>query len=259
MSDSHAAIRAVLRGLASCSEKGFYVQTSGAFLVGEDTNGQRASEKVWSDIVDIERITTSPPLRYHFQSDQLVRDDSTNVNVAIVSPVVVYGLSKSTENQIPITVRDIVATARELSAGFTVSQGSNVLSYIHVNDLADIYVRLLADAVAGAGNSKQHLWGPQAYYFASDEELTFSEYMEALVKVLKTKGLIATEAIKQIGVDSDASELEVVNRTARAHACGANIRCRSQRAETLLGWKPKGQRVKDTLPSVIDVLRSRYS
>ncbi|KAK9481970.1 hypothetical protein V1527DRAFT_516196 [Lipomyces starkeyi] len=87
--------------------------------------------------------------------------------------------------------------------------GRNILRYIHVNDLADMYDRLLIDAVKGPASSDARLWGAHAYYFTSGEELTFAEYMEALVKVLKGKGVLSTDTIKHIGTESNASGLEI--------------------------------------------------
>ncbi|KAL9087905.1 MAG: hypothetical protein Q9165_006467 [Trypethelium subeluteriae] len=253
---SSAAIEAVCQGLASNSEGGFYIHTSGAFLIGEEANGEVASEKVWSDVADIEELTSMPPTHYHQSGDQLVRNHSTHVNVAIVAPTVVYGLSMSRENRAPLTTRDIVNTAKELSAGFTMSTGRNVLGYVHVNDLADIYVRLFADAVKGIVNSDTRLWGSNAYYFANDEELTFAEYMTALVRVLKWKGVISTDVIKKIGPESVVSELNLVRRTAATHGYGANVRCRSERAKILLGWVPRERNVQETLAGVIEYLLS---
>ncbi|KAH6866268.1 hypothetical protein B0T10DRAFT_524624 [Thelonectria olida] len=253
---SPAAIKAVLGGLASRPERGFYVQTSGAFLVGEDVQGERSLEKVWDDVADIERITAMPPGRYHQAADQLVRHGASNVNVALVSPTVVYGRSVSTENQVPITIRDIVATARELSAGFTINRGANFLPYVHVDDLADIYARLFAHATKEAA-SDARIWGPHAYYFATSEELSFAKYMEAIVKVLKEKEVIPTDTIKRIGPESQDSDREIVNKTAQIHGYGTNLRVRSSRAETLLGWKSKQPSVKETLPEIIDLILSR--
>lgn len=241
--------------MASRPKPGFYIQTSGAFLVGEDVHGERSSEKVWDDIEDIERITTMPPGRYHQAADQLVRDGAANVNAALVSPTVVYGCSVSTENQIPITIRDIVATARELSAGFTITQGKNFLPFVHVDDLADIYVRLFADAAKEAAFDAR-LWGPHAYYFATSEELSFAEYMEAIVKVLRGKNVISVDVIKRIGPESNLSDQEIVNKTAAIHGYGTNLRVRSSRAETLLGWRSKQPSVKETLPEIVDLILS---
>lgn len=81
--------------------------------------------------------------------------------------------------------------------------------------------------------------------------------MKALVKILKGRDVISTDVIKQIGPESEASELKLVNDTAMVHGYGANIRCRSDRTETLLSWKPKARGLIETLPDVVDLLLSR--
>ena len=193
-----------------------------------------------------------PSDRYHSYTDQVAREASPGVNVAIVAPTVVYGLSPSIERRIPITIQDSIKAAKQLSMGFTMSQGRNILGYVHVEDLAEIYVSLLVDAVQGAGSNAQ-LWGPQAYYFANGEEHPFAEYMEALVKNMKERGAIATDVVKRVEPDGDLSGLEKVKEIAAVHAFGANVRCRSDRAAKLLGWVPKGPGLIETLPEIVDL------
>ncbi|KAK8848568.1 nucleoside-diphosphate-sugar epimerase [Apiospora arundinis] len=252
--ESPSAIQGALRGLSSRPNRGFYIQTSGAFLVGEKGNGNRESQTIWDDIEDIEQIINMPSDRYHQQTDHLVRSMSMGVHVAIVSPVVVYGMSPSPENQVPLTLRDIVDTAQRLSAGFTMSQGRNILGYVHVEDVADIYVRLIADAIKSGGASDSRLWGRQAYYFATGGELTFTQFMEMLVPALVERGVVSTDVIKRIGPESDRSDLQIVEETADVHGYGANVRCRSSRAETLLGWTPTSPSCGETLAEVVDCL-----
>jgi nucleoside-diphosphate-sugar epimerase len=198
-----------------------------------------------------------PSTRYHQRTDQIVRNSSSTVNISIVSPTVVYGLSSSTENPVPITVRDIVAAVNRLSMGFVLGPGKNILGYIHVDDLADIYVRLVADAVKGSALHDPRLWGPQAYYFANREEMSFATYMKALVGVLKSRQILETNAITDISEASDMAERDVVNKTAAIHGCGLNVRCRSERAETLLSWNAKGPGLLETLPRVVDIILSQ--
>jgi nucleoside-diphosphate-sugar epimerase len=195
-----------------------------------------------------------PSTRHHQQTDQIVRDSSSTVNISIVSPSVVYGLSSSTENLVPITVRDIVAAVNQLSMGFVLGPGNNILEYINVDDLADIYVRLVADAVKGPTLHDPRLWGPQAYYFANGEEMSFTTYMKALVCVLQRRGILPTNVITDVREVTDMAERAIVNKTAAIHGCGMNVRCRSERAETLLFWKTKSPGLLKTLPGVVDVL-----
>jgi nucleoside-diphosphate-sugar epimerase len=164
----------------------------------------------------------------------------------------------STENQTPITIRDIVNTVRELSAGFTITKGENFLHYVHVDDLAAIYVSLFADAAKETA-SDVRLWGPDAYYFATSEELSFVEYMREIVKILREKGVISTDVIMKVGPESDDSDRAIVNTTAAIHEYGTKLRVRSSRAETLFGWKEKQPSVKKTLPEIVKLILSRSS
>jgi hypothetical protein len=255
--NSDAAIKAALHSLASRPQKGFYIQTSGAFLIAEDLAGERASDYVWDDVEDIARLKAMPATCYHQPTDQIVRAAADSVNVAIISPTVVYGLSASMENPVPITLRDIVAAVKALGAGFTLSQGQNILAYIHVNDLASIYVALLADALKGAEGSDVRLWGTDAYYLASSEELSFTEYMQALVKVLSRKGVTTEDAIRRLGNETVSPELAAVRKAAVAHGCGVNVRCRSKRAEILLGWRANEQGLLGSLSEVVDAVLLR--
>ncbi|KAI9703033.1 MAG: hypothetical protein M1820_006024 [Bogoriella megaspora] len=248
------AVKACLQGLASRPSRGFYIQTSGAFLIGEDTNGEGPSQKIWNDIADIDQLTALSPEHYHQATDKLVRDYSSKVNVAIVAPTVVYGLNLSTENRAPITTRDILATIKELGTGFTIGKGRNVLGYVHVKDLANIYIKLLADAANGAQQPGRQLWGQYAYYFANSEELTFAEYMRALVENLKEAGAITTLEVKEIGTESSVVEREIVRKTSIKHGYGANCRCQSERAKASLGWTPREPAVKATLVDVVNHL-----
>lgn len=156
------------------------------------------------------------------------------------------------------------------------SHGRNLLGHIHVRDLADIYVRLLADAAAGTSSSSSsfppssdpRLWGPQAYYFACGEEVSFAAYMEALVAVLSAKGVVptaTTASIRRIGIRTgsgggDAAERErereraLVEQTARLHGYGVNVRCQGERAQKLLGWRPREKGVRESLEEVVEAL-----
>lgn len=254
---SHAAIKAALRGLASHSPKGFYLQTSGAFLIAENTAGEQASDYTWDDVKDIARLKAMPATCYHQSTDQIIRAAADSVSIAIISPTVVYGLSASMDNPAPITLRDIVATVKALGTGFTLSQGKNILAYIHVNDLARIYVALLADALKDANDSNAALWGLDAYYMASCEELSFADYMQALVKELSRKGFITKDAIRRLDDRSATPELAAVHKTAVAHGCGVNVRCRSTRARILLGWRATEKTLLESLPEVVDVVLLR--
>ncbi|KAF2141333.1 uncharacterized protein K452DRAFT_272103 [Aplosporella prunicola CBS 121167] len=250
-------IAAIKRGLSSLPRKGWYMHTSGAGLIWSAPDGTY-SDKIWDDVADIEQLTSMPDSAIHRSIDRAVFASAPHMNVAIVSPTFVYGLSPAAHYPTPITVPELVTTAKAVSAGYTIGVGGNKQSFVHVDDLANIYYALLEDALKGA-DSDPALWGPQAYYFgAGNEELTFREYMQAVMPILKAKGVIASDEIKVIDSKKAAEAVSAMSgdetsawTASIADMFGVNMRCRAARARKLLGWVPTGPRVKETLPEVL--------
>jgi len=179
--------------------------------------------------------------------------------VAIVSPTFVYGLGPSSIHPFPLILPELLKTIRTLGSGFSISSGNNIHSYIHVVDCARIYLLLLSHALnqVEAGNETQ-IWGPEAYYFAEQEELSFREFMESLLPVLQKHGQLVGSEIKEINVNAVAEAtgaakgLPVPDSWALliAISMGANMRVRSSRARAL-GWKPQEAGVAQTWDEVL--------
>ena len=183
--------------------------------------------------------------------------------MAIVSPSIVYGLGPSPIHPLPLSLPLILKPIRASSSGFSISSGKNIQSYIHVVDLARIYLLLLSHALnqrqAGADTkSDTQIWGSEAYYFAEQEELSFREFMEALLPVLQKHGQLTGSEIKEIDVNAVAEAMGVANGVPvtdswAMHVAimfGTNMRVRSTRARAL-GWKPQEVGVAQTLDEVL--------
>jgi len=103
------------------------------------------------------------------------------------------------------------------------------------------------------------IWGPDAYYFGADEELAFVDYMTALVKVLKGKGIVDTEELKTIdrSLAASATGAEAAEADSWAEEIvtffSVNMRVRSSRG-LKIGWKCKERKVRDTLEEVTSYL-----
>jgi len=262
-------IAAVLRGLQSSGEKKYYIHTAGAALIWDKPDGSKAGDKIWDDVEDIGAITSMPLETTHRLTDKLVFDAASTVNVPISSPVAVYGRSPATEHPLPLTVPDIVTAIKSINSGFTISEGKNISSYIHVLDCARIYLLLLSSSL-GPNSSQSpvplhEIWGPQAYYFAaSDEELSWVDYMTMIVNNLHKMGILETRTIQQIDTN-DAAKASGASTGIPppdswamhiAIAFGVNMRVRSTRARKL-GWQPVEPKVEDTLEDVLHAYLSR--
>lgn len=188
------------------------------------------------------------------------------MNVAIIAPGFISGVSPSISHPCPLTTEHILKAARALKRGFQIQSGENRLGFIHVLDLADMYMLLINDALASLSGgssstttttttteSAMSLWGPEAYYFGVAENISFREFMgEGLAPVMLANRIIesadilstsASEVARAIvhGDDyaSDAPAPPLDSWASHvAAALGLNMRIVSSRMRKL-GWTPK--------------------
>ena len=120
------------------------------------------------------------------------------MNIAIIAPAGVYGIGPSPEHPTFLMLPDIVSNLRKVNGGFVIGRGANLQSWVHVLDLASMYVTLLDDAFRDSAKANPQLWGVDAYYFAVDEEFTFREYAEAIVPLALKHGIVQNDSIKSI-------------------------------------------------------------
>jgi hypothetical protein len=268
-------IRAALRGQTSRGSAGcptpYYIHTSGASLIWDEPEGRDGS-RWWDDVADLPELSAMEEKHTHAVTDRIVREAAGNVNVAIVSPGFVGGMSPSTEHPIPITTPAILTTARALKSGFQIGRGENRHAWVHAMDLAGIYMILIDDALATlSGEPIQRaagvlpLWGREAYYFASGEDISFAGFMRGLVPVLRQHGVVERDEVESVsvaeaarislagpdGVHDPLAPLPPADSWAMHIAImyGVNMKIRSSRAARL-GWKPT-LKVVDTFAEVV--------
>lgn len=274
-------IRAVLAGLeerrTEKQKPAYYIHTSGASLIWDEPAGA-ADARLWDDVADVAELSALEEKHTHAVTDKIVREAATttaDINVAIVSPGFVGGLGPSREHPTPITTPAILTTARAFNSGFQIAPGLNQSAWIHVLDLADIYLLLVADALAAIAGTKTAtaaapgkfpLWGPEAYYFGVAENIPFRDFMKALAPVLKAQGVIADDKIQSVSV-KDAARISLAGPGGEydpdapapppdswamhiSVMYGINMRLKSSRLEAL-GWKPKMGTMVDTFNDVV--------
>lgn len=109
-------IRAILRGLQG-REGAYYLHTSGASLIWDEPEGSKDA-RWWDDIEHVGELSALKEKHTHAVTDRIVREAAgQGVNVAIVSPGFVGGLSPSIEHPTPITTPAILTTARAFGSG----------------------------------------------------------------------------------------------------------------------------------------------
>ncbi|KAK6063656.1 nucleoside-diphosphate-sugar epimerase [Seiridium cupressi] len=263
-------IKAILGGLKSHGEpKRYYIHTSGASLIWDEPTGSKDA-RWWDDISDAQEIAALKGEVYtHAVTDSIVRDAAAHVNVAIVSPGFVGGLSPSIEHPCPITTPALFLTSRAFKSGFQIAQGENTHAWIHVHDLARMFLILVDNAIAGlsgkeSGSPPFELWGPEAYYFGTSEDVSFGKFIKSLIPVLKQHGVIESTDISSVSV-TEAARASIggpdYNPDAPPPALdswamhiaimyGINMRIRASKMEKL-NWKPEKGSIIDTFPEIV--------
>ena len=66
---------------------------------------------------------------------------------------------------------------------------------VHVQDLNNIYLCLVKEAVKGSGNAT---WGPEGYYFAEIRDFVWGDMAKAIAKDAHKAKLIPTAKIDNI-------------------------------------------------------------
>lgn len=263
-------ILSILRGLKGRADhKPFYIHTSGASLIWDEPTGSKDA-RWWDDISDIGELRAfKGEAHTHAVTDKIVRDAAGDVNVAIISPGFVGGLSPSIEHPTPITTPAIFSTARAFKSGFQIAQGENTHAWIHVEDLARMYIVLVDNAAAAlAGKTLDpppfDIWGPDAYYFGTSEDISFGNFITSLVPVLKEHGVVESTEIKSVtvteaarasiaGSDYDPDAPPPALDSWAMHIAimyGINMRVRASRMQKL-SWKPQRGSIVDSFPEVI--------
>ena len=170
-----------------------------------------------------------------------------------------YGPARRASAFVPMFVQE----ATKLGYTFFVRDGENTRSWVHIDDLLQVYLKLIEAAVDGGKGAD---WGKQVcctssasdlyrlipmqgYYFTSTQELSQKQAAEAVGKILVAQGVIETAEPRQIPIRK-LDEM-VPHRFAKlgVYLFASNSRTSPHRAEQLFGFKA-------TAPSFWDVVES---
>jgi nucleoside-diphosphate-sugar epimerase len=142
-----------------------------------------------------------------------------------------------------------------------VNEGTAVWADVHIDDVVDLYIRVLdkalKDAFASAttpSGEQSGLGGDSAipdaafenFYFAVGHSMTWASWARTIAGALITKGKL------------DSSKTEPVSVTLEQEPymwwAATNVRPVALRAQKDLGWKPSHPSFEETLPTELDAL-----
>jgi len=202
-----------------------FIHTSGSSIVGTRSAGARA-EEIFDESTP---FTPSPARAARVALDKAILSyASKGVRSAIVCPSLIYGIghgAKADSVQVPW----LIDTARKHGVAKHYGPGENVWANVHIDDLVDLYARVLEAAPAGA------------FYFAENGENSMREVCVAISRMLGcdggTKAMTLAEAAAEWG------------EGAAQDTMGSNSRVRAARARMQLNWAPRARSLLDEIAS----------
>lgn len=207
-----------------------------------------STEHHYGDVDDEERIRALIRQHQNRTVDNFVLDISETtaaVKTALVIPSLVYGKGRGPGNQRSIQVPELARVALERKRAVQIGEGANVWSNVHVADLSSMLVRLVESAVSGS--KEERVWGVSGLFFAgSDPGVGFGSIAKQIATAAHGSGLLPDTDVDEIS----AEEADTLSPHASA-IMGTNARTLSERAQQVLGWKPRERSLYDEIPLTV--------
>lgn len=219
--DHRAAVEAMLAALTGSGKP--FIHTSGSSIVGDQAWGE-PTDKAYDDETP---FTPGPGRAARVAvNTRVLAAARDGIRTAVISPSLIYGPGRGAHRE-SIQVPRLVALARKSGIARHVGRGENLWSNVHIDDLVDLYLRVLAHAPAGAS------------YYAENGECSMRQLCAAISRALgwdgRTQGMSKDEAIAEFGAGP------------AAYTYGSNSRVRATRARRELGWSPRHDALLETI------------
>jgi len=197
-----AAVEAMLSALEGTGKPFLYTSGTGVFAeTGDKIMDETASPNATGDV----------GLRIPIEQTVLNAAAEHNIRTVVIRPGLVYGNGGS---QIMQAMAGLVLQA---GAAHTVGNGQNAWSSVHVEDLADLYVKALENGPAGT-----------LFHAVSEEEASMHDIASAIARALNLEGPAIVWPVEEAKGALGAL----------AEGLASNKRISAAKAREVLGWNP---------------------
>jgi nucleoside-diphosphate-sugar epimerase len=266
-SDHEPSLHAIITGLLRRATPGYLIHLSGTGIVSDWASPDflgRLNTKVWSDDSpkDLEEIRSLPHTALHRNTENILHTNIANhadkINIAIMCPPDIYGrgkgLVKTQSALIPLFIRE----SKALGKVFYYNKGTNTRSWVHIDDLMRVYLRVVEAAASSNPETTKLYFGENGYHFAATQEHSHIDVATAVGKLLAEHGVILHAEPVQVDLERlDAmANIPHFPKLAR-YLYASNSRTRAERAKRLWGYKGEAPGLMEGLEAdVLDALRA---
>ncbi|KAM0260791.1 hypothetical protein ACHAQJ_002557 [Trichoderma viride] len=260
-SDHASSARAIAKGLEeghTTEKPGYWLHLSGTgILTWYDHANNRAGEapvpeQIYYDVDGVDRLLHLPDEAPHRDVDKIVLAAASDaVKITILCPPLIYGKGLGVGNQKSVQLPYLVELG--LTDGYVpiVKPGKTEWDNVHVNDLGDLYVKLVDATQDPSKNKNPEIFGPNGFFFAANGVHQFSKLAEKVTEEIKTQGYSNKVSVKHLSL-AELRELKGENLVVNTY--GLSSRGVPQRAKKYLGWEPKGISVEDAVAETVQIL-----
>ncbi|KAK4501355.1 hypothetical protein PRZ48_007163 [Zasmidium cellare] len=254
-SDHEPSLNAIIKGLVSKKETSFLIHLSGTGVLSDwrDTKYHgKLNPKIWSDIDDIDEIWSRPDGELHRNTEKILQtanqQHGDKLKIAVMSPPDIYGRGRGPGRRrsayFPFFWKDIMT----VGAPFYAEDGTNTRSFVHIDDLMELYLKVVEAAAAGGEGAD---WGKEGYYFAATQEASQIDIAKATARVLEARGAIQQDEPVCLPKEQVAGFVPYAGLSIGTYLYMSNSRVRTDRARKPFGYQGKRPTLWETLDTEI--------
>jgi len=251
--DDLALTDAIIKGLSTraskkdTARKPIYIHTSGSAVAADRSPGIFADIKILDDNKE-EDIRNIDPKQPHRNVDLQIfaAGEQGAIDTYIIAPSTVYGTGRGPVRKISQQVNGIVLLALQNQQVLQLGPGTGEWNNVHIDDLTDLFVLVLEDALASSDATANPAKTTSAYgrfFWGSARTHVWGDISKRLAVLLHKKGLVTTDEVKSVPLEVEPRLLFVSN----------NSRTVANRGLKVLGWKPTAKSLEDSLEEEIDL------
>lgn len=229
--------QAIAQGLKNRTRSGpaFWIATSGtdnlAWKTIQNNSYGEQTPDIYDDEENLGKVLDLPDSAPHNDVERAQRAAiSDRVKLAIVSPPCIYGTGRGPGNKRSVQLPDLAKFTLQNGAAFQINNGRNRWQNVHIQDLSDLFVLLIDEALKGGGIAT---WGREGYYFAENGTHLWGDISKAVAKTAAEQGYIASPNVITWTAEEADAKLEFANLF-----YGTDTVCRALKARRVLGWHP---------------------
>lgn len=264
-SDHEPSLNAILSGLLKRPTPGYLLHLSGTGIVSDWANEEylgKLNPKIWSDISSLNEIRQLPASALHGNTEKILHEHaeqfSDKINIAIMCPPDIYGkgkgLAKTHSVFAPMFIEEIKKSGGKV---FYYDEGTNTRSWVHINDLMRVYLKVVEAAASGDGG--EFGWNREGYYFAGTQEHSHHDVAKVMGETLHKLGVVGNPEPVQITLQQ-LDDMVIIPRfrPLARYLFASNSRTRAERAVNLFDYKAEAPSLLETLEAdILDALKAK--